>query len=417
MKTHSFRVGLALLVTSLAAQATLPTTDAYVSDPQSEYVQDQTSDGTSNASTILCYMANTRPDAMVNLGHYVAFIDESKCSSDKANASNSSSEGGGSSTSYTRLSLTSTRASNTSAQIAKGHASLTMGQSDSPAYVYVHMSGTQAPSAAAPNGVVTMNMAALMRDDPSTKIMRGKISATETGIQFAMKELGRVGYSLYVDGNETAGSGAISFPDSQSNTIQNITFGYNSSTFCRNDGTNPTACFDRSKANARKSVWRYGVYNDTTGTRYDVDVPGFQIKNTASNEYGYASYWGIWFPTAVTNGASVQSLAATPTSYTVVKTGGRLTKHSLVETTLDGVGKAPNPGLMGFLSARYTEMHLLDPSLPAMLWRSHGYGQWSFELQELEHRPSSLLNVGNRALVQHCPKCVFKSILLDLQIA
>ena len=77
----------------------------------------------------------------------------------------------------------------------------------------------------------------------------------------------------------------------------------------------------------------------------------------------------------------------------------------------------PNPGLMGFLSARYTEMHLLDPSLPAMLWRSHGYGQWSFELQELEQRPSSLMDHGNRALVQHCPKCVFKSTLLDLQIA
>lgn len=40
-----------------------------------------------------------------------------------------------------------------------------------------------------------------------------------------------------------------------------------------------------------------------------------------------------------------------------------------------------NPGLMGFLSARYIEMHQIDPSLPGMIWRSHGYGQWSFEFQ------------------------------------
>jgi hypothetical protein len=54
-------------------------------------------------------------------------------------------------------------------------------------------------------------------------------------------------------------------------------------------------------------------------------------------------------------------------------------------TCLVGLNQAscnpPNPGLMGFLSSRYNEMHLLDPSLPAMQWRSHGYGQWSFEFQ------------------------------------
>lgn len=49
----------------------------------------------------------------------------------------------------------------------------------------------------------------------------------------------------------------------------------------------------------------------------------------------------------------------------------------------------PNPGLMGFLSSRYNEMRLLDPSLPAMQWRSHGYGQWSFEFQEQAMRPQT----------------------------
>lgn len=161
MKTLQIQIIIALLATSMAAHATLPTSGAYVSDPQSEYVQDKTSEGTSHASEILCYMANTRPDAMVNKGSYVAFIDESKCSADKADAKNSSSEGGGSSTNYTRMRLNSTRASNTSAQIVKGHASVNMGPQQTPSYVYIYASGTEAPSATAPNGVVTMQMAAL----------------------------------------------------------------------------------------------------------------------------------------------------------------------------------------------------------------------------------------------------------------
>ena len=326
------------MASCFGAHATLPTSGAYVNDPQSEYVQDQTSEGTSQASKILCYMANTRPDAMVNLGAYVAFIDESKCATDRADAKNSSSEGAGSSTNYTRMRLTSTRLSNSSPQIVRGHASVSMGPANTSAYVYIYASGSEAPSATAPNGVVTMEMSALATAN-NQRIMRGKISANASGLQFSMNQTGGGNYQLYVSGNDTAGSGAIRFP-TQSGT-QTLTFGYNSSVFCRNDGTNPTICFDRSKANAKTSVWRYGVYDDTTGNRYDIGTPGFPVKNTANNEYGFASYWGIWFPTSVSTGATLQSLDASPVNYTVVKTGGRLTKVTLVSSTLNEVAKVP----------------------------------------------------------------------------
>jgi hypothetical protein len=160
-----------------------PTGGAYASDPQSEYVQDQTSEGISQANSILCYMSNTRPDAMVNLGRYVAFIDETKCNSSKADASSSSSEGGGSSTSYTRMSLTSARESASSAQIGKGHAAVTMGGS-TPAYVYIYTSITGAPTSTNTNGALTMNLAALPVAGGS-KIMRGKITTSASGIQFS----------------------------------------------------------------------------------------------------------------------------------------------------------------------------------------------------------------------------------------
>jgi hypothetical protein len=337
MKYQLFAIALACAFVTLA-KAAPPTTGAYVSDPQSEYVQDQTSEGISQVTSILCYLSNTRPDAMVNLGKYVAFIDESKCdSASRADASNSSSEGGGSSSAYTRMSLTSTRESATSTQIGKGHAAMAVGGSI-PAYVYVYTAITGAPTATNTNGALTMNFAALTVTGQN-KIMRGKISTSSDGIQFSQVSSGGGGggastQRLTVSGNATSGSGAISY---QGTTI---TFGYNASKFCRNDGTS-TTCYSRSKADAATSTWRYGVYTDGTGARYDLAQSGFPVRNTASGEYGYASYWGIWMPTAVADGASLVSLGATPVAYTVNKTGGRLTKYTLVTKTLNEVAKVP----------------------------------------------------------------------------
>jgi hypothetical protein len=238
--------------------------------------------------------------------------------------------------------LNSTRADNNSAQIVKGHASVNMG-GNTPSYVYIYASATGAPSASAPNGNVTMNMAALAAAN-NTKVMRGKISADSTGLQFAMNQSAggnSQNIRLYVSGSDGSGSGAISYPDPVNpGTTHSLTFGYNATAFCRKEnGT--TTCFDRNKSNANFSVWRYGVYDDTTGARYDLATPGFPIKNANTGEYGFASYWGIWLPTAVTNGASLVSADSAQTAYTVMKTGGRLSKVSLVSSTLDGVTKVP----------------------------------------------------------------------------
>lgn len=323
-----------------AVHAAPPAAGPYVTDIQSEYVQDQTSEGLTQANSILCYMANTRPDSMVNKGKYVAFIDESKCdTSSRDSASNSSSEGGGQTTKYTRMSLTSTRADNASAQVVKGHASINMG-GNLPTYVYINASSTEAPSATAPNGAVTMNLGGLTVAS-NTKVLRGKISASGTAISFSWAATNGQGggenYRLYVDGNDSAGSGAIVFP--KQNATVTLTFGYNSTHFCRSDGTTER-CFLRSKDQAKSTVWRYGVYDDNTGARYDIAQPGIPVKNDANSEYGFASYWGIWFPTAVADGATIKSADGTNT-YTVLKSQGRLIKYSKVVATLDDMNRVP----------------------------------------------------------------------------
>lgn len=342
-KLLSIAFPLSLTWSALAAP---PTTGAYVSDPQSEYLQDQTSEGLKQPNSILCYMAATRPDAMVNKGTYVALVDESKCDTNKRDsASNSSSQGGGQASNYTSMRFNSTRDSNTSPQISKGHARIQMGDdaNPTPAIVYVHLSSTEAPSATSPNGALTMNLTGLTTAN-NTKAMRGKIVTSGSNLSFAWAAsdgAGSENYRLYVTGTDAAGSGSIVFADRE-NPGQNITinFGYNQNYFCRQKVGGSEKCFSRKKENASFSVWRYGVYDDSTGNRYDLAVPGFPVKN-AAGEFGFASYWGTWFATPLPVGETTVTSQNGQTTYTALKTSGRLVKYSKQTKTLNQLQKVP----------------------------------------------------------------------------
>src|SRR5258708_10411994 len=101
----------------------------------------------------------------------------------------------------------------------------------------------------------------------------------------------------------TSGSGIIQSAQNNGGTPTTVTytFAYNPVAFDRNSGGGAAdVCFDRSKANAEKSVWRYGIYDATTGDRIDQAHPGFPISGTTNGItgvanvqtlYGYASYW------------------------------------------------------------------------------------------------------------------------------
>jgi len=338
---QALKIGfLGLLTTAIGAQAAVPTTGAYVTDPQSQYVADQATDGISTASQILCFLSNTRADAMVNLGNYIAFIDESKCdTSGRSDPSKSTSTSAAGTTSYSKMSLTSTRASNTDPQIIKGHAAVSGGQGGNQ-QIYINVSATAEPSASAPNGVLTMNYAE-MSGTPSTRHMRGVITATATTLTFAesFSQGGRSGSTLMaLTGDSTTGSGVVSVPNQAGGASKVFTFGYNGTNFCRSDGTTEK-CFDRLATSANTPVWRYGVYT-AAGARYDLASPGFSIKD-ASGNYGFASYWGVWLPTPPATGDTLTNAATAGTTYTALKTTGVLVKYTKVQKTLNEIAKIP----------------------------------------------------------------------------
>jgi len=347
-------IGMTLSILNAGAA---PSAGAYISDPQSEYTADQATEELKQPSNILCFISNTRPDAMVNQGTYVALVDGDKCDNEgQSSSSNSTNTATKGTTSYTPMSLTVTRASSTAPQIIKGHVDLLEDEGAFSLPIYVHMTQSEAGSAAAPNGVLTFNYAAALTSSitingsslpAGSMVVRGRIVTSASGIEYAEK--GGIGSGqtndvrLYVNGNQTNGSGAIQADYNGTSDDSSFIFGYNATHFCRSGTEYDSSgnqinvaekCFKRSKEDAIKSVWRYGVYNPD-GSRFDLDSPGFSVKD-ASGDWGYASYWGIWFRNPPANNATITH-AKNGNTYTVQRGGGRLMKISRVSKTLDEI--------------------------------------------------------------------------------
>src|ERR1700690_2797791 len=112
----------ALLAASLAARAAqggIPSTSAYSTDPQSEYVEDSTSDSISSLNMILCVFGSMGAGSMVNAGPYIALVDMNKCDSKAA------SSGAAGATNYATAVLDVTRTSNSDPMIGKVWLSMT----------------------------------------------------------------------------------------------------------------------------------------------------------------------------------------------------------------------------------------------------------------------------------------------------
>jgi hypothetical protein len=345
----TFQISKKLLVltvlfgTSLAAIAAPPTSGAYITDPQEQYVKDAALDAIANASAIVCYIDKVRADAMVNKGRYNALTSFKSCEHGAGDASSSLNNAGATSVIYDVHNLASTRADNNSAQITKGH--IKMDGEDTPMAGYTYGEATAAPTSLLPNGLFYLDYAFYPRN-PITdqqlgndKFFRGKIAATSTGLTLAEKGgTNSNGYSsrMYFSGGANSGSGAINATDN-GQTLQ-YTFGYNATNYCRNaviNNNNIESCFDRRESQAIKSVWRYGVYT-SAGAQFDVPNPSFNIRDL-NGGYANASYWGVWSNAAQTDGMKFTNQKTPSIIYTLKKSGGRLLKHTKNKTTLNAV--------------------------------------------------------------------------------
>jgi hypothetical protein len=353
------RVVLPLTLTAAtisAASAAAPADSAYISDPQTSYVQDATSDSIGQVNMLSCIMHSMRPDALVNQGPYVALIDKNKCDASKSSSGASSTDASASQApEYMTAVVDSARASNSDPMLVK--AWISFSEEGKAITVYAHISATEAPSTANPYGAFRLDYCGILDGTQSCSlngVMQGGSGALSyyeaddhgNGTEVTALQLTSVG--------TTSGSGSINLLQGSDGNGGTSTFAYNfaydPNYFLRADSQNGSQCFSRDATDPDTglSVWQYGLYDPDSGARVERNA-GFPVQYTSGGTtyQGYTGYYGLSSQAgapAPVSGSTIQKVdyangSATTTNYVVVTNGGRLTRYTRQTRTLQSIDK------------------------------------------------------------------------------
>jgi hypothetical protein len=330
-----------------------PTSSSYNTDPQYTYVEDATSKGIGQVNMITCIMSSMRPDQLVNKGDYLALVDENKC--DPQQRSSSSNSGGDSSqaATYTTATVNSARATNSDPMRMK--AWLDEDQDGTATTIFINANISEAATDTNPYGVFRLDFCGRINDQFSLGcLMHGFLQGSSGSLSYFQNEArdgdGESTVALHLTSvGTTSGSGKLSIVRTENSQTdsQEFLFSYDHDHFLRGD-----QCFSRDASDPAtgQSVWRYGLYNASTGAHVDLNS-GFPIDYVSSGTtyHGYLGYGGLSLPQnvldAMPSGATVQKVDynsgsdPTRTAYTVVKSGGRLTKYTKLTRTLHQIDK------------------------------------------------------------------------------
>jgi hypothetical protein len=244
--------------------------------------------------------------------------------------------------------VNSTRASNTEPMRAR----IWLDDPESEgAAIFINLTASAAPTLANPYGIFRVDYCGNFQGDC---IFNGFLDGSASGVTYFEREQGDGGGGTkalrMTATSTTSGSGSMLLADgNNSQNDSTFSFAYNDSYYRRNDAGGDQ-CFARDARDPETgmSVWRYGLYDSTTGARIERNS-GFPIEYThAGTRYqGYLGYYGLSLPPAaqslLTNGETVEKVdygngsAPTRTPFTVVKAGGKLTKFTRHSRTLRGI--------------------------------------------------------------------------------
>lgn len=358
---------LAIVTLSMQAFADVPADSDYATEKTNKHVTERSAEMFSTVNEILCMLAQTRHDAMVNQGPYRALIDHGQCNSNaddpEAAASQAQNQtSGANAPDYGQWTIVSSRADNNSPQIVTfwvNEKAEHPGEGDK--QIMAKLTITESNSDTNPIGIFTMNFEGYPKDGDGnlapqpvfTGYMDSQLTAGQPVLRFFNRQRMPDGMGGFTTMSEravlqksgTGGSGQTD--DGQAG----FAIAFDENHFLRapivsgSVDANQKACYNRNSFD--ESVWRYGLYDDTTGTRIQRQS-GFPIKvNQNSHDYfGWVGYHGVWFPQDVTinNGDTVfrQEFGnTTSTPYTVQKAGGKLFKMTRKQLPLDDIGGIP----------------------------------------------------------------------------
>jgi len=342
----------------------------YYNDPQTIWVEEGSAEAFDTINEILCSMTQAQYDDMVNKGDYKAQIDKSKCSSNsdsaKSAGQNSQNQSSGSTaTSYEMWTVNSNRADNNSPHYVKVWIHQDADEMGKEMLLYAKATITESVSSTNPYGIFTIYFKSEATVNGATfNPFKGFLKAEKdsTG-KVLLKFANKGGFDMDNDGTNdfgfdegvtmdrasdgSSGTGTTYMSNNMGTESKSgqYDFAFTTANFRRRDASDTTKDKCYSRTTFDETVWRYGLYDATTGVRTEIDS-GFPIKKDSS--YGWIGYYGLWFPEDVTinDGDTVKKVTysqsgETTTDYTVVKKGGKLKKNTKHTTTLSDIKGIP----------------------------------------------------------------------------
>lgn len=412
----------------LSAFTSTPTFDPesdYVTDSASTYVWDEAMEPVQQVNALLCYIASTGYDDMLNRGAYLAQVNEERCETGADNSASSSEEGQSSGADATEPSLwtvESSRGSAESLQLVKmwvpesedphdgapspdGTAGGGPGDEQPDGHIRAKVVVEEGVSPSNPFGTFTMNWARFTesgkpavddgfgnlttlgsdgdelgfsmyegRGDVDQPVPQGE-DASRVRVDARMSTDLTSGYAKvrveqrYGEFIEPGGEGT---PLDSGIMSQDYLIAFNETHMLRDDGET-TTCF--SRVDFRDNVWRYGLYHasgELAGQRVERNE-GFGFV-TEDGQYGWAGYHGVWAPyeadlqtgDVVTKEVWGEEDGET---FSLFVAPGRLIRNERLQIPLIEID--------GMVFEWFEDP--LDGFSPPQMWRvsySHGTGEW-----------------------------------------
>jgi hypothetical protein len=336
-----------------AAGLSWPANSAYVTDVARVHVYDPSMDALSQGNQILCMIAMTAYDQMVNEGEYIAQVDEALCEAGQEPSSGSG-QSSAQEQSLMFFTVDSTRASNSAPQINHFWVPVN-GPNDSEMLIHGLMTIEEAPSELDPFGTFQLNFAGVVGSQTlESSQMYGVIESDgvgSPGFQFfenegdvdvphALDEYSRrTAVNVTFDPVTERGAARVqvteryNFGGGDSGALTSTwRIAFDEDYLVRQlDSGTPTII---SRNDFTDRVYRYNLYHADgaeLGERVELES-GFNIR-TDAGEFGWAGYYGIWMPPNVTleDGDTVfqqEHGSETAVEYTVDLSPGRLIEFS-----------------------------------------------------------------------------------------
>ena len=352
----------------------VPSDSKYSTDGTNIFLEDPLNDATDQPNMILCFMGNVGVDLMLNQGNFKALVNEALCdqggrtksgpqSSDANAAAGQSAQA--SAPEYIEVVGNGSRVDNDSDMIGKVWVPMSEdmdqdGTAD-PMTIYTNTTVTASPSSSLPYGVFKMDYTVLL-DGSADNLMQGILQANAEGALVWIDSMQMMGNTitnkLYLQKTSaTVGKGVIQWPKFEQSEVPNLyvySFGYDADTYCRSEiskngqaaSDDTVYCYDTRKAQGIREIFRYGLYDSTTGARHNLSQGGFPVTTTVTGTkaFGFANFWGVHFPdtviAALANGSVLtrdRGPNATGESYTLSIGGMKLKKVTTAHVSLDSL--------------------------------------------------------------------------------